>query len=172
MKGWVALLRAVNVGGAGKLPMKALAALAGEVGFENARTYIASGNLVFSTNRDEAAIAGSLRSALKERAGLDTDVMVRSAAQMRAIVDANPFADAPGNRVAVLFLAERASRAMVEAARGIDDERLAPGTRELFIAYGKAGMGQSKLRLPAMAHGTARNMNTVTKLAAMAEELE
>ena len=57
-----------------------------------------------------------------------------------------------------------------ESARNIDDERIACGKREVFVAYGEKGIGRSRLRIPLAEAGTARNMNTVAKLAEMARE--
>lgn len=53
-----------------------------------------------------------------------------------------------------------------------DDERIAPGTREVFVAYGERGIGRSRLRIPAAEAGTARNMNTVARLAELAKEMQ
>jgi len=61
---------------------------------------------------------------------------------------------------------------LLESVRNRDDERIAAGAREVYVAYGEKGIGRSRLRIPAAEAGTARNMNTVAKLAELARELE
>ncbi|MDQ3471794.1 MAG: DUF1697 domain-containing protein, partial [Pseudomonadota bacterium] len=99
-------------------------------------------------------------------------VMIRTAAELAGVAKANPFADAPGRRVLVTFLTDPAPADALEHARGLDGERLALGEREIYVDYCGRLLGRSKLGIPAAAAGTARNMNTVQKLAEMAGELE
>ena len=87
-----------------------------------------------------------------------------------AKVARNPFPDAAGNRVVALFLDGSLPADPLDGVTGRRDEQLALGTREIFIHYG-AGMADSRLRIPGSAQGTARNLNTVARLAAMAAEL-
>jgi uncharacterized protein (DUF1697 family) len=170
MTAYVALLRAVNVGGR-KLLMSDLKAIADEAGLEKARTFIASGNLVFASLKSEAAVARLLEERLKAHMKAEVPVLIRTAAEMAAVGAANPFADASGSRVAAIFLQEAPPKDAIEKASGIADEELALGTREIYVHYPN-GMADTKLRLPAASGGTARNMNTVAKLAAMAKEVE
>jgi|SRR5579863_4596257 len=163
---YVGLLRAVNVLGTRTLPMAALRRACLSAGFARPETYIASGNVVFETDLDEADAKGRLERELAN-SGPAIDVLLRTGAGMAAVRDGDPFPDAPRNFAYALFLPRLASAADVAAARGLSGERLELGGRELYIAYPN-GMGRSKLRLPAMQVGTARNMNTVAKLAAMA----
>ena len=107
MATYVALLRAVNVGGTGKLPMKELKAMCEEIGFESVVTYIASGNVVFMATDSEPKVKHLLETRLESYAGKKVDVFVRSAREMLDLVNANPYADEPGNRVAVMFLAHK-----------------------------------------------------------------
>ncbi|CDY74913.1 protein of unknown function DUF1697 [Caballeronia glathei] len=164
---FIALLRAVNVGGTGKLPMKDLAALCADLGFENVRTYIQSGNVVLSSRHAERSVQRKLEEALAAKAGKPVDVMVRSAAEMRAVLDHNPFPDAPPARVAVVFLAHDAPKRLGDDLVIPGGEEVRAAKRELYIHY-PDGMGKSRLRLPAALVGTARNINTVGKLAEMA----
>ena len=170
MTAYIALLRAVNVGGR-KLLMSDLKAIADEAGMEKARTFIASGNLVFASSKSEAAVARLLEERLKEYMKAEVPVLVRTGAEMAAVGQSNPFGHASGSKVAAIFLQETPPKDAIEKASGIADEELALGTREIYVHY-PSGMGRSKLRLPAAAGGTARNMNTVAKLAAMAKEVE
>ena len=164
---YVALLRAVNVGGTGKLPMKELKAICEEAGFESVRTYIASGNVVFETDDDAAKVKEILEMRLTDYAGKKMDVFVRTAREMRDLVNINPFPDEPGNKVAVLFLDRKPPSDLKNLATGIQDEKFEPAAKEIFIHYPE-GMGQSKLGFGKEVVGTARNMNTVAKLTEMA----
>ena len=104
--------------------------------------------------------------------GKEVRVMLRTADEMEAVVRANPFADQGGNRVQAFFLDAPPPNDLLETVRNkADDERIAAGTREVFVAYGEKGIGKSRLRIPAAEAGTARNMNTVAKLAELAREM-
>lgn len=163
----IGLLRAVNVGGTGKLPMDELKAMCREIGFDNPRTYIASGNVVFGTELDPIAVKALLEERLEAYAGKRVDVMVRTHAEMEAVLKGNPFPDGAGNRVMAIFLDDAPPPDALERVTHRTDERIALGTREIYIHYGD-GMARSKLRVPDAKNGTARNMNTVAKLAEMA----
>jgi uncharacterized protein (DUF1697 family) len=172
MTAFVALLRAVNVGGAGKLPMTELKAMCEAAGFQQVRTYIASGNVVFASDLSEPKVKAELEKRLAAYAGKPVGVCVRTAQEMAAVRDANPFPHAPGNNSVAIFLDEAPPKDAAEKAVGrADDEEIALGRREIYVRYGKDGMGRTRLRIPAAKMGTARNMNTVAKLAQMAAEL-
>lgn len=168
MTGWVALLRAVNVGGTGKIPMADLRALADRLGLANAHTYIASGNLIFSSDESEDALRTLIAAAIEREWGTPVGVLIRSAAALAALAARNPWPDRPGNRVMALFTDAPPS---LEGVRHQASEVLALGSREIFIAY-PDGAGTSKLVVPAAKTGTARNMNTVAKLAQLAAAAE
>lgn len=170
MTAFVALLRAVNVGGTGKLPMGDLRALCGDLGFAGVRTYIASGNVVFACGWSEARVKASLEAALKDYAGKPVGVFVRTAPEMAAVLAGNPFPEAPPARVAVHFLDAPPPIDALDRVRRQDGEAIALGRREIYVHYIN-GMGRSRLSIPAAADGTARNINTVGKLAAMAADL-
>jgi uncharacterized protein (DUF1697 family) len=170
MTAYVALLRAVNVGGTGKLPMSDLRTICEDVGLRRVRTYIASGNAVFESDLGEAEVRAALETRLQAYAGKSIGVMVRTAEAMAGVRDANPFKDEPPNRTVALFLNAPPPCDALDSVRNRTTEKLALGVREIYVAYGE-GMGQSKLIIPAAGEGTARNINTVTKLAAMAAEL-
>ncbi len=169
MVSFVALLRAVNVGGTGKLPMDDLKVLCEAAGFEAVRTYIASGNVVFKSKLTENQAKAALEARLRAYAGRQVGVALRTGAEMIEVLAGNPFAGAPGNRVMAVFLDEPASPAALDGVTGrADDEEVVFVHREIYIRYGQE-MGTSKLRIPAARLGTARNMNTVAKLASMAK---
>ena len=171
MTAYVALIRAVNVSGTGKLPMTDLKVMGERCGFANCRTFIASGNLLFTSDLDEAEAQQRIASRIEDYFGKAVAIHVRSGAEMAEAVARNPFAEAPGNRVVALFVDGEPTQAMVDAASGINGERLAHGPRLIYIAYGD-GMADSKLKLPAMREGTARNMNSVAKMAELLAGME
>ncbi|MEO5590456.1 MAG: DUF1697 domain-containing protein [Gemmatimonadaceae bacterium] len=164
MKRVVALLRAVNVGGTGKLAMTDLVAMCETAGFRNVRTYIASGNAIFDTELPELKVQEKLGALLASFAGKRIPVMVRDAAELRDVIADNPFAGAPGNRTIVVFLDAPPPADSINQIKGRINEEVALGKREIYIRYDD-GMAHSKLIVPAAKEGTARNMNTVVKLA-------
>ncbi|MFK4656961.1 uncharacterized protein (DUF1697 family) [Bradyrhizobium japonicum] len=170
MGSFVALLRAVNVGGTGKLPMSELKAMCEELGFAAVRTYIASGNVVFTSRKSEAAIKTALEKRLHAYAGAPVGVLVRSAAEMAQVSADNPFPKAAPNRTVAIFLDRAPPEDALTSIRGQNNEELHLGRREIYVHYGD-GMGTSKLAIPAAKTGTARNMNTVATLAKMAAEI-
>ncbi|MEO5916354.1 MAG: DUF1697 domain-containing protein [Luteolibacter sp.] len=170
MTAYVALLRAVNVGGTGKLPMTDLRDLCESLGYIGVKTYIASGNVVFKSGKPESKVKAGLESALAKYAGKPVGVLVRTAAEMAEVFARNPFPEAPGNRTVAIFLDEPPPANAMENLKGQKDEQLHLGKREIYVFYGD-GMGNSKLTIPAAKLGTARNMNTVATLAKMAAEL-
>jgi uncharacterized protein (DUF1697 family) len=170
MTAFVALLRAVNVGGTGKLPMTALKAMCEELGFGAVRTYIASGNVVFTSRKSESAIKAALEKRLHTYAGAPIDVLVRSAGEMAKVLADNPFAKMAPNRTVAIFLDKAPPADTLAEIRGRKDEEVKLGRREIYVHYGD-GMGTSKLVIPAAKTGTARNMNTIATLAKIAAEL-
>jgi uncharacterized protein (DUF1697 family) len=167
MQTFIGLLRAVNVGGTGKLPMEDLKAMCLQIGLVDVRTYIASGNVIFRSAWTEERVKTAIEDCLRIYAGKRVGVAVRSAAEMAAIEAENPFAGAPGNRVMAIFLDRMAAPSDLDAVTGrAEGEQLALGRREIFVHYGR-GMAETKLRIPAAKTGTARNMNTVAKLVAL-----
>ena len=170
MTGYVALLRGVNLVGRSSLKMADLKAIADELGLRSARTYIASGNLVFASDQPEEKLREMLEARMRKHMGKDVRVMLRTAREMAAVAAANPFADRPGNNVQAFFLNEPPPADLVDTVRNCDDERVAAGVREVYVAYGEKGIGRSRVRIPAAEAGTARNMNTVARLAELAKE--
>ena len=160
---YVALLRAVNVGGTGKLPMSDLKAMCVEAGFSGVRTYIASGNVVFKSALKAHQARSRLEQRLQAFAGKPVGVIIRSAAEMADVLKANPFPKAPPNRTVAIFLDKAPPADSLASISGHKDEVLSLGDREIYVHYGD-GMASSKLKIPAARAGTARNMNTIAKL--------
>jgi uncharacterized protein (DUF1697 family) len=164
MTRYAALLRAVNVGGTGTLPMSKLKAMCVDAGLERVETYIASGNVAFASKAAPRKIKAVLEAALRKEMGKSVNVMLRSAAELRAILKANPFRKAEPKYTYVIFLDTAPPADVLDHVRGQGDEELRLAAREIYVHY-PSGMGRSKLRIPAAKEGTARNINTVTKLA-------
>jgi len=97
MPTYIALLRAVNVGGTGKLPMADLEAMCIAVGFTQVRTYIASGNVIFVSDQPESLVKAALETRLFAYAGKSVGVVVRTADEMAAVLASNPFPETPAN---------------------------------------------------------------------------
>jgi len=170
MTSYIALLRAVNVGGTGKLPMAELRAMCCDAGFMRVKTYIASGNVVFQSRATASKVKADLERRLLEYAGKPVGVAVRTASEMATVLKANPFPKAAPNRTVAIFLDGAPPPDALAHAVGVKDEEMWLGLREIYVHYG-AGMGTSKLRIPAAKSGTARNINTIAKLVEMAAEL-
>lgn len=179
---YIALLRAVNVGGTGQLRMETLRSLCEGLGHQHVHTYVQSGNIVFrSASRSMPALAKKIEEAIEEKLGFRPPVILRSLPEMRQIVEANPFAgreDIEPAKLAVNFLPADpgdAARAKVKALP-IAPEEIVLAARELYI-YFPTGMGRTKFPFNAVdralaMQGTSRNWNSVTKLLAMAEATE
>lgn len=100
---YAAFLRAINVGGKSKLPMEDLRRLAADLGFQNVKTYIQTGNLVFSAEAEPAVVSSTLENALLTRFGLKVPVALRTRAELAELLAANPFDGAPGTLHISLF---------------------------------------------------------------------
>jgi uncharacterized protein (DUF1697 family) len=171
MTAYAAFLRAVNVGGTGKLPMSELRRLCEDGGLSDVTTYIQSGNVVFRSKRAEAGVKKLLETALAEQLGKPCGVHVRSADELRTLLEQNPFPDAAPNQVLVLLLDEKPPAALLKQVLTPDGEELRACGRHLYIHFPQ-GMGRSKLKIPLAKVGTGRNLNTVRKLLALLEALE
>lgn len=173
MTAYVALLRGINVGGSNKVAMADLRAMFGALGYEDAQTYIQSGNVVFTAKATEAALVRRIEGAITKTFSLQIRVMVRSKAQLASVLAADPFAGAAPTLAHVAFLSARPSAKKVAA---LDPHRSPPDVvavigREVYLHYPN-GSGRSKLTGAYLERvlgttATARNRNTVTKLLAM-----
>ncbi len=165
----IALLRAINVGGTGKLPMAELRRLCESLGFAKVRTYIQSGNVVFDTRLSAARAKATLEAALEARLGRRHAAIVRSPAQLADVERDNPFRDADPARVLVVFLDAPPLHDAVKGWRIPGREQLHLAGRELFIHFAE-GMGRSKLKVPFADIGTARNLNTIRAILELASD--
>ena len=178
----ISMLRGVNLGPHNRIKMDALRKLYESLGLGGVQTCVQSGNVVFKTAvRDLAKLAGRIEAGIESSFGVHTDVLLRTTAELRDVVAANPFAGRSGidpRKLLVDFLAREPSPEAREKflSVNIDPEELRIHGRELYI-YFPNGMARPKLpsglidrtvKMPC----TGRNWNTVTKLLEMAEALE
>jgi len=170
MNAYIALLRAVNVTGNGMLPMTELKSMCEELGFKSVKTYIASGNVVFTSRKTEAQVKAALEKAVAAYLGKPANVLIRTAAEMAAVLAASPFKEMHGSKTLAFFLDCTPEANHLDPRAHHIDELIQPGLREIYVYYPN-GQGQSRLRIPAFKNATARNMNTVAKLAEMAAAL-
>jgi len=150
--------------------MSELRAICERAGFASVQTLLASGNLVLDAREKGAKLEATLEQLILDELGVKTDVFVRSGAELEAVMAANPFKSFAKNQptfLVVTFMRGPASAAEMHAMRAtaLLGEEVKQGENCLYIKFPK-GQGPSKLKLPKV--GTARNWNTVTKLAAMA----
>jgi uncharacterized protein (DUF1697 family) len=175
---FVAFLRGINVGRAKPVAMSDLREVVESLGHESVRTVLRSGNVVFAgPRREPRALAAALEAAIEKRLGLKSGVVLRTAEELRKVVDANPIKEAAdqGSSLHVMFLGEPLPRAVQrEIEPGLflpDVVRLAK--REIYVWY-RNGMSGSKTaeqldrRVKVLA--TDRNWNTVTKLLELTRE--
>jgi uncharacterized protein (DUF1697 family) len=164
---YIALLRGINVGGTGLLPMTELVELCTALKFEGVRTYIQSGNVLLQSALSEDKVRSALEKSLEARMGKKISVMVRTAGEMKEVLAANPFPDREANKTGVAFLCDAPPHDLAERTVAPAGELVHPGKREIYIYY-PIGMGQSRLKLPLKgAAATIRNINTVAKLVAL-----
>ena len=174
MRRLAVLLRAVNVGGTGRLAMADLKAVLAGLGFADPATLGAAGSAVIATDAEPGTVETQLEAALGDSFGLATEVFVRSHRELRSVLAANPFVDMARDqpsRLLVLFLKGEPAAPDVAALREriVGAEEVHEGPRSLYVAYGE-GMGSSKLTGQVIERalslrGTGRNWNTVGKLA-------
>ncbi|MGM4879164.1 DUF1697 domain-containing protein [Rhizobium leguminosarum] len=168
---FVALLRAVNVGGTGSLPMAELKAICEGLGFSDVKTYIQSGNVLFRSDEAEKTVEERLDEALGKTMGKRPGVTVRSRKELDKLAADAPFPKAKPNFLLVYFLPEKPPGDALEKMVAPDGEEAKLAGREIYVHYPN-GSGRSKLKLPALKTGTSRNLNTVRKLAEMAAAME
>jgi uncharacterized protein (DUF1697 family) len=183
----VALLRGINVGGGGKVPMAELSKLLGTLGYTDVKTYIQTGNIVFTPPRgDDAKLAAELQEAIKSEFGVKTFAVVLTKAELAKVIKANPYPDEPNPKwVHGVFLTADPQRAQHDrvaeavaavAEKGSRDEATIIG-RTLFL-HTPDGFGTSQLakdlmmrnRRDPLANGTARNWSTINKLLALCDD--
>lgn len=176
----IALLRGINVGGNKMVAMADLRALVASLGFSDVRTLLQSGNVVFrSQGKAAARLETLLETEVEKRFGLETSFIVRTAAEWDDAIAKNPFpaeAESDPARLVVMFLKAAPDAAAVKALQAAikGRETVRADGRQAYLVY-PDGQGSSKLTINVIekhlgSRGTARNWNTVRKLAALGSE--
>lgn len=173
---WVVLLRAVNLGARNKVPMAQLRTLLEEeAGYEDVRTYIASGNVLLDGPRGKSAVARNLESLVADAFDVETVAIVRTPKELSAVVAGHPFGR-DTSRSHVVFLADRPTRKATESLAAADHspDRAVVAGRHVYVQYpaGVHGARLSAARLERLLDvpGTHRNWRTVAALAELAAE--
>ena len=172
MATWIVLLRGINVGGANRLAMADLRALVGSLGHTSVSTYIQSGNIVLTTARaDRRSLAAEISAGIEATHGLSVSAVLRTPAEMRAALAANPFTTEPeATKVLITFLSDEPA---AHDVADLERDRFTPDRFQLLgseiYMYYPTGAGRSKMTLDYFekrlgVRGTARNLNTVSKL--------
>jgi uncharacterized protein (DUF1697 family) len=182
MPTYIVLLRAVNVGGTGKLPMADFRALLIALGYKQVETYIQSGNAVFEASATAEKVTSAIAARLEKLLSAPVGVIVRTAEQMKRTIDRNPYAAeaaADYSKVHAAFLAGPAGKEAVAALEAIVQKY--PARRDRFLLDGETlylhlpdGAGETKfsgktLDKALSVAATARNWNSVLKLYEMAQ---
>ena len=179
---YISMLRGVNVGGHNRIKMDALRELYESLKLEDPRTFIQSGNVVFKTKeKNRSQLARKIQEAIERKFGCSPAVVLRTTAEMKKAIAANPFAGRcdiePGKLHITFLFAEpaREAHAALDTLKSYPEEIHLKG-QDLYI-YFPDGAGKSKLPWSQIERmfkvtGTARNWNSVTKMLAIAEEME
>ena len=178
---FVGLLRAINLAGVNRVPMADLRSLVESLGMDNVTTLLQSGNVVFACGkRSTGSLEKTLETAAAKAFGFPIPFCVRDDTEWRAVIAGNPFpreADRDPSRLVVLFLKDAptpaAIKSLQDAMPGREVARVdRAGARHVYIYY-PDGQGRSKLTAALLerklgTRGTARNWNTIVKLASLA----
>ncbi|HEY5842709.1 MAG TPA: DUF1697 domain-containing protein [Mycobacterium sp.] len=175
MASYVAFLRGINLGPRNKIAMPALRELATGLGYTEVATHINSGNLILDSTKKAATLEREITAAIAETFGFKIDVAVRTPAQLKKILDDNPYPDGNPSQVTVAFLTKPAPASAQEkvAAIATEAEPFTFAGQDVYVHYSN-GLGTSKLaeRFSAIigVSSTVRNINTVTKIVALCNQ--
>ena len=174
--GWVALLRAINLGARNKVPMAALRDVFAGAGASNVRTYIQSGNVVFTApTSGGAALARKLERAVDDAFGVPAAVVLRTFAELQRVVDSHPFGRDTSTTM-VAFLARKPPAAKVRAVRALDiaPDQVEIAGSDVYLSYPNGVQGATltgaRLEKQLGVAATVRNWRTVARLAEMTRE--
>lgn len=172
---YIALFRGINVGGNNILPMKELVSIFQTLGYEKVQTYIQSGNVIFSSSkkiRENAAVA--IAGEILRKMGFEPKVLIISSRQLQDAIKNNPFPTGNGKALHFFFLESQPGQPDIEYLESlrIKSEKFKL-CKKVFYLYAPEGVGRSKLAAAVEkvlgVPVTARNWNTVSKLASMVE---
>jgi uncharacterized protein (DUF1697 family) len=178
----ISMLRGVNLGPHNRIKMDALRALYQTLKFEDPRSYVQSGNIIFRTNvKNTPQLASKIKDAIEKKFACRTEVILRTTDELRKAIVASPFAkrhDLEPGKILVTFLAGSPAPGSETSLGAFDSypEEVYLNGRELYIYFpdgaGKSKLPWSKVEKFLKVTGTARNWNSVTNMLAIAEELE
>lgn len=168
---YAVLLRAINVGGRNKIPMADLRALLADAGFGDVSTYIQSGNVVCTSERDSGSVSSEIRAAIADRFGHDIEVMVRTASEVASLAAGFPYADADPKSSGIVFLNGAYDGELDASAFAPDECTMASTGVDVFVNC-PSGFADTKLTAAWIEKqtgraATRRNQRTVEKLLAM-----
>lgn len=169
MQKYAAFLRAVNVSGTGKLPMSELKKMCEDLGFENVKTYIASGNVVFKCDLEPKLIQAAIDAKLREFFGKSIGLYVRNLDEIKQIIFENPFKNLEPNRTIISILDDMPNNVM-DGVKNHKEEKIIGKKCAIYTYYGD-GMGSSKLSAPWHKNSTGRNVNTISKILELMEQM-
>ncbi len=170
---YTAFLRGINVGGKNKIKMETLREMFYSLGFENVKSYINSGNVIFETRKtDDKKLAAKIESAIEKEFNLKIKVMVRTIAEIEGIIKNNPFAGQFENDkdLHVFFLDEELPEEKREQllSNNNENEMFAVKKREIFcllrVSVLDSLMGKDYIGKKLKVSATARNWRTVNKI--------
>jgi uncharacterized protein (DUF1697 family) len=174
---YIALLRAVNVGGKNILKMERLRELCAKIGFKNVRTYVQSGNVVFAADDSAADCCQSLEKMLAGKTTLPVSVVVRTGADLKRVIARNPFLIVKGvdrSKLAVAFLSGTASKEGLKKLGGMDfgPDRFSAAGKDVYLfcptGFARTKLSNNTLERVLSVRATSRNWNTVVALHEMA----
>ena len=180
MKTYIALLRGINVSGRKKIKMADLRAHLQELHFQNIRTYVQSGNVIFeSMESSPVGVAAMVEKKIQEKYGFDVVALVKMRQELVQVLENNPFLkdrQEDTSRLYVTFLAEHPSRECLKKLEEINyspEEFILDGKDIYFfspLGYGKAKMNNNFFEQKLKVAATTRNWNTINKLVDLAGE--
>lgn len=176
----ITMLRGINMTGHNAIKMTKLTDLFRQIGYNDAETYIQSGNIVFTChNGNIDDVSSGIRKAILSEFNLNIAVITRTSDEMKKIISTNPFLEEPGfdpSKMAVLFLEIMPSDAQILKVADIDypPDKFHINDSEIYV-YCPNGFGKTKLytnffEAKMKVTGTARNWRTVNKLLEMADK--
>lgn len=151
--------------------MPALAQLVRDLGHDDVSTLLQSGNVLFTSSKSGAALESGLEAAITRELGMDVNVLVRSAAQIKRVIEGNPLPEAEHepSKLVVAFLSGKPDAKGVAALEAHDGPEVCRATKDGLYIWFREGQGRSKLMWERGlgVTPTARNWNTVTKIHAL-----
>jgi uncharacterized protein (DUF1697 family) len=181
MKTYISFLRGINMTGHNSIRMTDLSSLYKNLGFNDAETYIQSGNVIFSNVDDVPVheIASTIERSILKRFNYNVPVLIRTVEEMRKLISANPFIaqeNFESSKMAVMLLYEKTTKAQIQKVIDIDypPDKFKIIGKEIFI-YCPNGFGRTKLYTNFFEKkmgvtGTARNWKTITTILQIAEK--